>query len=429
LAAVSASSDELNTLDPPTGVGARVRQIGPGIMAAATGVGAGDLVATMVAGSKYGYLLFWAVIVGTVFKLVLAEGVGRWHLASDTTMMYGWRRLGRWALVYFGVYAVIWGFVYGATAMSASGLPLNALFPGLSLRYWAMICGVVALLLIWFGRYALIEKIMTVFVGIMFVTVVGTAILVGPNLLEIGNGLVPRLPHGSIVYVLGLIGGVGGTITMAAYGYWTMSKGWRGPKWLSMMRTDNAAGYVMTGIFVLAMLVIGAELLLGQNIIDGDKGLVQLAGTLEQDYGAWARIPFLIGFFAVSFTSVIGVWNGVSLLFADWWRTWRLPKDAGEPEYTPTAIEQSKVFRGYVLWLTFPPMALLFLDKPFGLTVVYGVLGSLFMPFLAITLLILLNSRHLGSAHRSKWLSNVLLGICVVFFAVVAVNELIGEFQ
>jgi hypothetical protein len=30
---------------------------------------------------------------------------------------------------------VIWGFMYGATAMSAVGLPLNALFSGLGVRY------------------------------------------------------------------------------------------------------------------------------------------------------------------------------------------------------------------------------------------------------------------------------------------------------
>ncbi|WP_282009761.1 Nramp family divalent metal transporter, partial [Brevundimonas aveniformis] len=55
--------------------------IGPGLVAAATGVGAGDLVATLVAGAQYGYVLMWAAVVGTVIKVALAEGVGRWTLA------------------------------------------------------------------------------------------------------------------------------------------------------------------------------------------------------------------------------------------------------------------------------------------------------------------------------------------------------------
>src|SRR3954469_4937719 len=166
---------------PPTGVGAKLKQVGPGLLAAATGVGAGDMVATMVADTKYGMLLLWAAVLGTILKLALAEGVGRWHLASGSTLLDGWRRLGRWATVFFGVYIVIWGFVYGATAMSAVGLPLNALFGGLSVRYWAMIAGVVGLVLVWAQRYHVFEKFMTVLVLIKFVSVVSIAFLVSLN--------------------------------------------------------------------------------------------------------------------------------------------------------------------------------------------------------------------------------------------------------
>ena len=411
----------------------RLKQVGPGVMAAATGVGAGDLVATLVAGARYGYLLFWAVVLGTVFKLVLGEAVGRWHLAARRTMLSGWRTLGMWATTYFGAYIVICGFVYGATAMSASALPLNALFPVLPVSGWAVVCGLLGLVLVWFGRYAVLEKIMTVLVGVMFVTVVGTAVLVGPNLLELGNGLVPRLPEGSVAYVLGLMGGVGGTITMASYGYWTFAKGWRSPRWLPFMRTDNAVGYITTGIFVVAMMVVGAEMLLGQDLTESDEGLLWLSDALAADYGQWARIPFLVGFFAVAFSSVIGVWNGVSLLFADWWRTWRLPKDAPAEtfdDYDHKAGMHSTPYRLYLLWLTFPPMLLLFFGKPFQLTIVYGVLGALFMPFLAGTLLVLLNSKSMmPEEHRSRWLSNALLALCLVLFVSIAVNELVGFFR
>ena len=105
--------------------------IGPGIVVAATGVGAGDLIATLIAGSRFGYALLWAAVVGTVLKIALAEGVGRWSLASGRTMFDGWSSLpggvGRvnWATAYFGVYVVLWGFVYGGAAMTAAAL--NAL--------------------------------------------------------------------------------------------------------------------------------------------------------------------------------------------------------------------------------------------------------------------------------------------------------------
>jgi Mn2+/Fe2+ NRAMP family transporter len=430
-----------STTAPPTGIGARFRQVGPGLLAAATGVGAGDLVATMVAGARFGTVLLWAAVLGTVLKLALAEGVGRWHLASGTTLLDGWRRLGYWATGFFGVYIVIWGFVYGATAMSAVGLPLNALFGVLDVRYWAMIAGVVGLTLVWLQRYAVFEKFMTVLVLIKFVSVVSVAFLVSPDLGALAGGLVPRLPEGSTIYVLGLVGGVGGTITMAAYGYWMIAKGWHGTGWLSVMRLDNSVGYVMTGIFVIAMLVVGSEMLFGQDIASGDTGLLTLGTELGARYGDWARLLFLTGFLAVTSTSLLGVWNGVSLLFTDWVRTIRLPHGAkadlaaGEPAtptatttgYEATAAEKSVPFRGYLLWLTIPPMGLLFFDQPFALTLVYGVLGAAFMPFLGGTLLILLNRRRFVSDGRSGWLSNVLLTAAASLFLVLLANDLVGR--
>ncbi|WP_308572446.1 Nramp family divalent metal transporter [uncultured Corynebacterium sp.] len=67
---------------------------GPGLVAAATGVGAADLVATMIAGQRYGYALLWAVIIGTIMKIVLVESVGRYSLATGNTMFHGWREMG-----------------------------------------------------------------------------------------------------------------------------------------------------------------------------------------------------------------------------------------------------------------------------------------------------------------------------------------------
>ncbi|TCK20602.1 Nramp family divalent metal transporter [Pseudonocardia endophytica] len=438
---------QLDGVEPPRG-GEKIRAIGPGLLAAATGVGAGDLVATMVAGASFGTVLLWAAVVGTAVKLALGEGVGRWHLASGATMLDGWRRLGYWATVFFGVYIVIWGFVYGATAMSAVGLPLNALFGGLSVRYWGMIAGVLGLILVWLQRYEVFEKFMTVLVLIKFLSVVSIAFLVGPDLGALASGLVPRLPSGSTVYVLGLIGGVGGTITMASYGYWLFAKGWKGPRWLSMMRLDNAVGYVMTGIFVVSMLIVGSTILLGMDLTESDSGLLVLADKLGELYGGAARLIFLIGFLAVTSTSLLGVWNGVSLLFTDWTRTIRLPHgrradigvqaDAanavvpGEraPDgagragaYEAAVAERSRPFRGYLLWLTFPPMLLLLFDKPFALTLVYGVLGSFFMPFLAITLMLLLNTKLVAPEGRSRWLSNGILGLSSVLFLVLLVTD------
>ncbi|GGU36683.1 Nramp family divalent metal transporter [Streptomyces lavendofoliae] len=408
------------------------RHIGPGIVVAATGVGAGDLVATLIAGSKFGYTLLWAAVAGCLVKISLAEAAGRWHLATGRTLFDGWRSLGAWTTVYFAGYVAVWGFVYGAAAMSSSALPLQALFPGvMDLKWWAVLCGVAGLVFVWFNRYAVFEKVMTLLVGVMFVVTVYLAVRVTPNLGKALAGLAPVLPDGSLIYTLGLIGGVGGTITLAAYGYWVNAKGWTDTSWMKVMRLDNRVAYITTGIFVVAMLFVGAELLhsSGVALAKGDKGLLDLGGVLEDQYGTVTAKLFLIGFFATSITSLIGVWHGVSLMFADFVTHFRergvtggTGATTGE-EVAAGTREKSLPFRAYLLWLTFPPMSLLFLDQPFGLVIVYGVIGAFFMPFLALTLVWLLNSSRTPSEWRNGALSNGVLGAAGVLFLVLCVQQ------
>ncbi|MFF8570145.1 Nramp family divalent metal transporter [Streptomyces sp. NPDC015408] len=404
------------------------RYIGPGIVVAATGVGAGDLVATLIAGSNFGYTLLWAAVIGCLVKISLAEACGRWHLSTGTTLFEGWASLGRWTTWFFAIYAVIWGFVYGAAAMSSSALPLQALFPDvMDLEWWGIACGLVGLVFVWFNKYNVFEKVMTVLVGVMFVVTVYLAIRVTPNLGDAFAGLLPVLPDekDSILNTLGLIGGVGGTITLAAYGYWVNAKGWTNTGWMKVMRLDNRVAYATTGIFVIAMLFVGAELLHSANIAiaSGDKGLIQLGDILEQQYGTATGKLFLIGFFATSFTSLIGVWHGVSLMFADFLARLRGEREARGDELASGRRERSWAFRAYLLWLTFPPIVLLFQDEPFRLIIIYGVLGAAFMPFLALTLLWLLNSARTPREWRNGWLSNGMLTVAGLLFLVLCVKQ------
>ncbi|CAM5682487.1 Divalent metal cation transporter OS=Streptomyces tendae OX=1932 GN=GUR47_15775 PE=4 SV=1 [Streptomyces tendae] len=405
------------------------RYIGPGIVVAATGVGAGDLVATLIAGSNFGYTLLWAAVIGCLVKISLAEACGRWHLATGRTLFDGWASIGPWTTWFFAIYAVIWGFVYGAAAMSSSALPLQALFPDvMGLEWWGIACGLVGLVFVWFNKYSVFEKVMTVLVGVMFVVTVYLAIRVTPHLGDAFAGLLPVLPDekDSVLNTLGLIGGVGGTITLAAYGYWVNAKGWTNTGWMKVMRLDNRVAYATTGIFVVAMLFVGAELLHSANIAiaSGDKGLVQLGDILEQEYGTATGKLFLIGFFATSFTSLIGVWHGVSLMFADFLARRRGEREARGDELASGRRERSWAFRAYLLWLTFPPIVLLFQDEPFRLIIIYGVLGAAFMPFLALTLMWLLNSSRTPREWRNGGLSNGMLTVAGLLFLVLCVKQI-----
>jgi len=418
---------EASAGEAPSTWGRRLRLIGPGLVVAATGVGAGDMVSSLTAGTEFGTILIWAVILGAALKFALTEGLGRWYMATRTTILEGWHSMGWWASIYFIVYLALVTFFFGAAAPSASALAVDAMFPGLMPFWlWAVLHSIIfGFLICVIGRYGLFERVMEVFVGVMFLTVVGLAILLTPSLGDLVLGtVVPRLPEGSLPFVLAVIGGVGGTFTLVSYTYWVRERGWRRPSWIPMMRIDLAVGYTMTGIFMVSMLVIGAELLFANGTsISDEGGLVALSDPIAERFGTVASWLFLIGFWAAATSSITGAWNGGAYLFGDLVRTLRRVAEDGEGERYLS--ETSIFFRAFLVWITFPPMLLFSFDEPVTIVIIYASLGALFMPFLAITLLWLLNLR-VPREFRSGWLSNLILGVSLLIFLYVGAQEIIG---
>jgi Mn2+/Fe2+ NRAMP family transporter len=410
----------------PSTLGRRLRYAGPGIVIAVTGVGAGDMVSSLVAGTDFGMVLLWAVVLGALLKYFLTEGIGRWYMASGQTILQGWRSLGRWAIWYFVVYLFIVTFVFGAAVTSTAALAVDAAFPGvLPLWAWAALHSVAAFIIVGIGRYGLFELIMKTFAALKFGIVILLAILLAPSLGEVVLGFVPRIPEGALINVLAIIGGVGGTYSLAAYTYWVRERGWRHSDWIPTMRTDLGFGYALTALFMVSMLIIGAELLFGTGTsISDEEGLLALVDPMQDRFGLLARWAFLIGFWAVATGAMLGAWNGGAHLFADCVRTIREVPDEEASDYLS---EKSIYFRAFLAWMSFPPMILLAFGEPVLLVIVYASLGALFLPFLAITLLILLNSQRVAAEYRNRLVSNVVLAVSVIPFIVVGVQEVLGS--
>jgi Mn2+/Fe2+ NRAMP family transporter len=413
--------------ETPRSWSAKLAVLGPGLIIAGVGVGAGDMVTGLAGGAEFGMALLWAIAVGAIVKWAVTEGIGRWYLATGKTPVQGIHSLGRIASGYFILYLALLGFVFGGAVISATGLSLAEMFPVLSVNGWAVIAGIAGFLIVAIGRYGIFELVMKVLVGVMFVGVLGAAAVTLPSFADIVTGFVPTLPPGgSFLYALGIVGGVGATITLAAYGYWLREKGWRQASWIPIMRIDLTVGYVLTFLFVFGMMVIGTEFLFGTGQgIDDNEGLAALADPFGERFGSAARWLFLAGFFATTFSSVVGAWNGMSFLFADWVRVVRGIPDERAEEHTKVS---SPAFRAFLAWVAFPPMLLLLFDQPIFLVIVYAALGALAMPFLVIVLLFLLNSGKVGAAFRNRIFANVLYSVILLMFLILGGNEIVDLF-
>ena len=399
--------------------------MGPGIAVAATGVGAGDMISATNAGAGYGTVLIWAVVYGAVLKFALNEGLGRWQLATGTTLLEGWvERLGRPIQYVFLIYLVGWSFLVGGGLLSACGLAGHTVFPSLSVATWGIIHSIVGAALVWIGRYSLFEKAMKILIGLMFVSFIVSAWALKPDIASVIQGMsIPIVPTGSVGSVLSVLGGVGGSLSVLCYGYWIREAGRSGPEWLTGIRIDLGAAYILTGLFGIAVMILGAQIKPesagGANIVLG------MADRLEEALGPFGRWSLYLGFWAAVVTSVLGVWQGIPYLFADFMA---LFKKVPKADRTAMVNPKSPYYRGFLLFLTFPSMILLWFDRPVAIVVAYTIVGSLFMPFLAGTLLYMNSKREWMGDLRTGWLLNFLLAMALVLFLYLGINQLIDVF-
>ena len=398
-----------------------IHMIGPGILLAATGVGAGDLATGSFVGGLLGTAVLWAVVVGAFFKFVVTEGLARWQLATGETLIEGAvSRLGRVVVWCFLPYLLLWSFFVGAALMSATGVTLHAMLPifddaARGKVVFGIAASLVGLALVWFGGYRLFERVMGICIAVMFVTVVLTAGLLWPGTGTVLEGLfIPRIPDAGgqgFPWTLALIGGIGGTLTVLCYGYWLREDGRTHKDDLRGCRIDLATGYTMTAIFGIAMVIVGSSISIEGS---GAQLLVTLSSRLEEVMGPAGKWLFLIGTLGAVFSSLLGVWQCVPYLFADCWNLlWERRREAY------TVDTRSVPCRAYLVTIATVPMIGLFWGFR-DVQMVYAVIGALLFPALALALLVF-NGRPqwVGANFTNRPLTVATLLVVLVFFALI----------
>jgi Mn2+/Fe2+ NRAMP family transporter len=233
---------------------------------------------------------------------------------------------------------------------------------------------------------------------------------------------VPTIPPGSGGYVLSIIGGIGGSITMLSYNYWMREEKMSGPRALGYVRGDVAIGYVFTALFGISIMLIADQAFFrpGVTITDAQavSKMAEMLGTLLGPFGVYA---YSIGFWAAVFASLLGVWQSIPYLYADFYGIVRKLPPAARDEMTKVT---STPYRLALVFITLAPLPFAFIRRPLVIIVTYTIVGSLFVPFLAATLLYLNNRVPWTTAvPRNHWATNALLIVILAMFLVVGAQE------
>ncbi len=375
---------------------------------AAAFIGPGTVTTAASAGAGFGYALLWALLFSTLATLVLQEATARVTVVSGRNLGEAIREQFSGGTSGILVLLLVLGAVVLGNAAYEAGNILGAvagarLGTDLSPQVLTLAIGAGAAAVLWMGSMRLVAPLLSVTVAVMGVAIVTAAIQLRPPLGAILHGsLVPSLPSGAGLLVLGLIG-----TTVVPYNLF-LGSGIAAGQELRDLRFGLTVAVLLGGFISMAMLVVGAALI-------GEFTFESLAAALEQRIGVGGGWLLAWGLFAAGLSSAITAPLAAAVtarsLFgsetADWSpRSWR---------YRSVWIGVLLVGVGFGLSGT----------RPVPVIILAQALNGILLPFAAIFLLLVVNDRALMGERVNGLLSNLAMTIVVTVTLVLGTSNVL----
>ena len=297
---------------------------GPATLVTAAFIGPGTVITASLAGANYGYALLWALLFSVFATMVLQEMAARLGIVTGQGLGENLRSLIatpwlRWPLLLLVVAAIVIGnSAYQGGNVTGAALGVAALFGPqqldmywngmVSVNLWALLIGVIAALVLWFGRYKWIEGCLVVLVLLMSLAFIGTMLLSQPDLVAMLRGaLWPQIPSGAVLTVVALIG-----TTVVPYSLFLHAAS-AAQKWprhsinttaaLAASRTDIAIAIPLGGLISIAIVSTAAAAFFGSG--QQLNNVSQLAQSLTPLFGSAATWCLALGLMAAGLSSAI----------------------------------------------------------------------------------------------------------------------------
>lgn len=289
------------------------KNIGPGTLVAAAFIGPGTVTLCTLAGVGFGYQLLWAMLLSTLATIFLQEYTARLGVYAQKGLSEVIRtQLSQPFIKWFVLLLILSAIVIGNAAYEAGNLSggilgletvfgkLNITSSGWSINAYSFIIGGIAFVILYYGSYKFLEKVLVSLVILMSISFVLTAIMTRPNVIEILKGLfVPQFPEKSTLTIIGLIG-----TTVVPYNLFLhaslVKEKWKNKEDLIWARKDTIISIALGGLVSMAIMISAVSISSG-NI----SNAAELAKSLEPLFGEFAKYFLAIGLFAAGITSAI----------------------------------------------------------------------------------------------------------------------------
>ena len=382
-------------------------RFGPGLLVTAAFIGPGTLVTAGRAGAGYGMTLLWTVLFSVAATAILQDMAARVGLAGRRGLAEAIRDslANRWIRV--GVLGLIAGAILLGNAAFQTGNLIGAalglnLLTGLPMSVLALGIGGLAAGLLMTGTYRTIQNTLVGLVGLMSLLFCAVAVLTAPDLGDLIAGLlIPRIPPGSLLTVLALIG-----TTFVSYNLFlhasTVLERWpdagRNHENLRESRRDTVCAVALGGL-ITASVVVASSPLLGQGADAANAA--SIANQLAPILGRAAPVFFGLGLFAAGLTSAITAPLAAAYAVS------------GALGWPPDLrSDRFRLLWGLVL-STGVVCAVTLGGAPYQVILLAQAGNGIVLPLTLVLLLIVVNRTGIMGRHRNSRLANA-LGVIVV---------------
>ncbi|MGD2109013.1 MAG: Nramp family divalent metal transporter [Phycisphaerae bacterium] len=369
------------------------KTIGPGIMYAGAAIGVSHLVQATRAGAGYGFGLVWVVLLVHLVKYPFFEFAHRYTAATGESLLVGYRRIGRWALVMYMVVAFGLSIpTAAALTVVTAGMASQLIPANLTSMNWAIILMFGCAVILATGGYPLLDRLMKV---LMIFLAVCTLVAV---IAAIGHGRVGQpdfeAPPLELGFLIALMGWMPTPVDASAWPSLWMQARSEQTAYKPTVRealVDFKIGYFGSVVTALMFLSLGAMVMYGSGdsfSTDPQGFAAQFVSMYTSALGAWSRPVVVIAAFITMFSTTLTVLDGYPRVVATGCReVWPASEKAGRLPYWVVATLMMggalliyKYLIGRMLALVDFTMILAFLSAPVFAFLNYRVIKTGRMP-------------------------------------------------
>ncbi len=395
-------------------------------------MGPGTFLTSAVAGATYGYSLTWALALALLFRFVWVDVAASYVLVTRESLLQGYARIGRW-LVWTALTVTV--LVRHSTNLYTVLLMGNAAHLLLPLPFaasgaiWSVGLTLLGVGLMIGGGYPLIERICTIVIVILGVSLPIAGAIARPDPVAIANGLfIPTIPNStglfsSVLLISAMIGAQAGSMSNLSYSYFASERGWSGVEDLPRQRLDLLASTACRFGIGMLLQVTAAATILPLGLKPGSAE--ELVRIFSESMGLAGRLIFGLGLWGICFSSFIGGTMGYSLIVRDICRRY-VPglRVAVDSATLAGNSRHDRVYKWSVAILGLSPLYIVFLSvEPVMLTLIVRSMVVIVIPVLVGSLIKISNDRVLMGAHRPSVFSNVVMALLVVVSLYLTVRD------